>query len=166
MSEYDDLLEQCKTHSLKLKEMVPKMYDALIKENIEPKEAKDRIKKDLIGLGWNNNYILSLLPEEAKEQTKPKKIQKNESSEQEVEIINEDGTVSVKKGGEPDSSQPSAPALTKKDMKSLSDAIREAITNSLRDAGVQVVMLDTAQCPKCRDSLDVKYNNRGRFILS
>lgn len=67
MSEYDELLEQCKQHSMKLKEFVPKMYDALLKEGELPSEAAKKIKKDLIALGWSSSYIISLLPIEAKD---------------------------------------------------------------------------------------------------
>ncbi len=66
---YDDMLDECKQHHLKLKELVPRMYDKLTKEGVEPDQAKDRIIKDLLQFGWNKNYIRDLLPPESKDET-------------------------------------------------------------------------------------------------
>lgn len=70
--EYDRLLAEAvklgKQHETKAKYFVPKMYDALVKEEgLAPSDAADRIYKDLVGI-WQKDTIRRLLPLEAKNQ--------------------------------------------------------------------------------------------------
>jgi hypothetical protein len=71
ISEYDQLLEEAvkmhKEHEIKAKYFVPKMYDALRKEGLNPFDAADRIYKDVVVI-WQKDTIRRLLPVEAKDQ--------------------------------------------------------------------------------------------------
>lgn len=77
MGKYDDLLEEAKSKAAAYistaKLYIPKMYNALMKENqnISPKDARDRIEKDCIGI-WSKRTILDALPDEAKNREKQK----------------------------------------------------------------------------------------------
>lgn len=67
MSNYDRLLEEAKKQGANLaKNYVPELYKILVEEEkLEPKDAGDRIKKDLV-LIWSIQTINKNLPEEAK----------------------------------------------------------------------------------------------------
>ena len=70
--EYDRLLAEAvklgRQHEIKAKYFVPKMYDALVKEEgLVSSDAADRIYKDLVGI-WQKDTIRRLLPLEAKNQ--------------------------------------------------------------------------------------------------
>ena len=70
--EYDRLLAEAvklgKQHETKAKYFVPKMYDALVKEEgLVLSDAADRIYKDLVGI-WQKDTIRRLLPPDAKNQ--------------------------------------------------------------------------------------------------
>ena len=159
--------------------MVPKMYDALIKEGIEPKEAKDRIKKDLIGCGWSGNYILGLLPEESKDPKKVKagSVQKTEQKP----VILTDG--SVEKGGESNSDDISTPDVRPTphslpsininqtdnlaSPKQLAEAIKDAITEKMKQSHIQVLTLDEGcVCSKCRFHGTLRFNTNRRYVIS
>ena len=77
MDKYDDLLEEAKSKAAVFistaKRYIPKMYDALMKENqnISPEDARDRIEKDCVGI-WSKRTILDALPDEAKNREKQK----------------------------------------------------------------------------------------------
>jgi hypothetical protein len=79
LSEYDDLLRKAREEEerfrFRAKELIPAMYRALRKENsnISAADARDRIKRDRIEM-WNKEIISDSLPEEAKDQEKPKPI--------------------------------------------------------------------------------------------
>lgn len=66
---YDELLAEARKEAegfrKKASEYVPKMYEALRKEGVDPHDAKDRIEKDLVGT-WTKDTIRRLLPEEYK----------------------------------------------------------------------------------------------------
>jgi hypothetical protein len=71
ISEYDQLLAEAvkmhQEHEIKAKYFIPKMYDALRKEDLSPFDAADRIYKDVVGI-WQKDTIRRLLPVEAKDQ--------------------------------------------------------------------------------------------------
>ena len=77
MGEYDELLEQARQRADAFrsiaKEFIPKMYKALRDEdpNTSPRDARDRIEKDCIGI-WSKRTILDALPNEAKDPEKQK----------------------------------------------------------------------------------------------
>ncbi|MGB6673194.1 MAG: hypothetical protein WBE34_12230, partial [Candidatus Nitrosopolaris sp.] len=77
MSEYDDLVKEAKVKAAAFqstaREYIPKMYQALRKENheIPPTDARDRIEKDCVGI-WSKRTILDALPDEAKNPEKQK----------------------------------------------------------------------------------------------
>jgi hypothetical protein len=77
VSEYDDLLHEVRiraeTYRSTAKEYIPKMYEALRKEdvNISPEDARDRVEKDCFGI-WSKRTILDAVPEEAKNPEKQK----------------------------------------------------------------------------------------------
>jgi len=77
VDKYDDLLEEAKSKAAvyisTAKRYIPKMYDALMKENqnISPEDARDRIEKDCVGI-WSKRTILDALPDEAKNREKQK----------------------------------------------------------------------------------------------
>jgi hypothetical protein len=77
VGKYDDLLEEAKSKAAAYistaKLYIPKMYNALMKENqnISPEDARDRIEKDCIGI-WSKRTILDALPDEAKNREKQK----------------------------------------------------------------------------------------------
>jgi len=99
MTEYENILDYCKKHNFKLKELVPKMYEALTKKGSEAKDVGDKIKRDLLALGWSKEYITRLLPEETKIETEPKKIEICQSQSV-TELSNPDGTVLLNKKGD------------------------------------------------------------------
>lgn len=80
MSEFDgrtasEIYAAAKSHSLKIKDLVPAYYHALLREpefKGQPKEATLKVRKDFIALGWSKEYIIRLLPVEAKEEDKVK----------------------------------------------------------------------------------------------
>lgn len=75
MSVYNDLLQQAKLKVEGLRaelrstarELIPKMYQALIEENprITPEDARNRIERDCRCI-WSNRTILEALPEKQK----------------------------------------------------------------------------------------------------
>lgn len=67
MSNYDRLLEEAKKQGANLaKNYVPELYKILVEEEkLDPKDAGDRVKKDLV-LIWSIQTINKNLPEEAK----------------------------------------------------------------------------------------------------
>ena len=71
MSNYDRLLEEAKKQGANLaKNYVPELYKILVEEEkLDPKDAGDRIKKDL-ALIWSLQTINKNLPEEAKHMEK------------------------------------------------------------------------------------------------
>lgn len=72
MSEYDTLLEEARIGvSESAKQYVPRMYDALMKEdsNLSPLDARHRIEKDCINF-WSKRTILDALPAAAKNPVK------------------------------------------------------------------------------------------------
>jgi hypothetical protein len=77
LNNYDDLLEEARTKAEAFrstaKEYIPKMYDALRRENpnLSPEDARDRIEKDCVGI-WSKSTILHALPDEAKNKEKQK----------------------------------------------------------------------------------------------
>jgi hypothetical protein len=77
LSEYDDLLKEVKGKAAAFqstaREYIPKMYQALRKENheIPPTDARDRIEKDCAGI-WSKRTLLDALPDEAKNPEKQK----------------------------------------------------------------------------------------------
>jgi hypothetical protein len=77
LSNYDDLLEEARakgeTFRSSAKEYIPKMYEALRRENpnISPEDARDRIEKDCARI-WSRRTILDALPDEAKNKEKQK----------------------------------------------------------------------------------------------
>lgn len=77
MRKYDDLLEEAKSKAAAYistaKLYIPKMYNALMKENknISPEDARDRIEKDCVGM-WSKRTILDALPDETKNREKQK----------------------------------------------------------------------------------------------
>lgn len=77
MSNYDELLEEARAKAevfrSTAKEYIPKMYEALRRENpnISPEDARDRIEKDCVGI-WSKSTILHALPDEAKNKEKQK----------------------------------------------------------------------------------------------
>jgi hypothetical protein len=77
LSNYDELLEEARTKAeafrSSAKEYIPKMYEALRRENpnISPEDARDRIEKDCVGI-WSKSTILHALPDEAKNKEKQK----------------------------------------------------------------------------------------------
>jgi hypothetical protein len=77
MSEYDDILLEARTRAeafrLTAKEFIPKLYQALRKENenFSPADARDRIEKDCHYF-WSKRTILEALPDEAKNIEKQK----------------------------------------------------------------------------------------------
>jgi len=77
LSEYDELLKEVKgkysTFQSTAREYIPKMYQALRKENheIPPTDARERIEKDCVGI-WSKRTILDALPDEAKNPEKQK----------------------------------------------------------------------------------------------
>jgi hypothetical protein len=77
LSNYDDLLEEARTKAeafrSSAKEYIPKMYEALRRENpnISPEDARDRIEKDCVGI-YSKSTILHALPDEAKNKEKQK----------------------------------------------------------------------------------------------
>jgi hypothetical protein len=77
VGEYDDLLHEVRNRAeayrSTAKEYIPKMYEALRKEdvNISPEDARDRIEKDCFGI-WMKRTILDALPQEAKNPEKQK----------------------------------------------------------------------------------------------
>jgi hypothetical protein len=77
LTEYDDLLKEVKVKAdafqSTAREYIPKMYQALRKENhgITPTDARDRIEKDCVGI-WSKRTILDALPDEAKNPEKQK----------------------------------------------------------------------------------------------
>lgn len=94
MSEYDDLLRKARETEeqfrLIAKEIIPRMYVALRKENsnISASDARDRIIIDCIER-WSKSTILDSLPDEAnvKEKPKPIDISISEITEQFLKII-------------------------------------------------------------------------------
>lgn len=109
---YKELLEEARSHSFKVKYLVPAMYDALLREGELPCEVAMKIKKDLIALGWNIDYIRSLLPGEAKDETRvkvgqlggfaKKTRQKNATpASATTQIFEHSGHYSQKSGGAP-----------------------------------------------------------------
>lgn len=85
MTEYDRLLEEAKNAVLRLaKNYVPELYGALMKEpNMTPKDAGDRIKKDL-ALTWSPKTINKHLPDEAKHEEKDRS---NKDIEESAELV-------------------------------------------------------------------------------
>jgi hypothetical protein len=79
LSEYDNLLRKAREEEeqsrFRAKELIPMMYKALCKENsnISAANAHDRIQIDCTGM-WSDSIILDSLPEEVKNQEKPKPI--------------------------------------------------------------------------------------------
>jgi hypothetical protein len=77
LSEYDDLLRKVREAEEQFrfttKELIPAMYTALRKENsnITAADARDRIQIDCSGM-CSKRTIIDSLPEEAKDQEKPK----------------------------------------------------------------------------------------------
>ncbi len=77
MSEYDNILEKARETAERFKstakEFIPKMYQALRRENpnISPEDARDRIEKDCVEI-WSRRTILDALHDEAKNQEKQK----------------------------------------------------------------------------------------------
>ena len=77
LSEYDDLVKEAKVKAAAFqstaREYIPKMYQALRKENheIPPTDARDRVEKDCVGI-WSKRTILDALPDEAKNPEKQK----------------------------------------------------------------------------------------------
>ena len=74
MSEYETILAEAKTKASGLaKEYIPRLYKELVEvEKLDPIDAGDRIKNDLIDT-WSRSTIYDNLPDEAKKETKPKK---------------------------------------------------------------------------------------------
>jgi hypothetical protein len=68
---YDLLFEQVKKEFIAYRErardFIPRMYDALKKEGLSSRDARDRIEKDCIQF-WGKRAILDALPSEAKNQ--------------------------------------------------------------------------------------------------
>ena len=68
MGKYDELLEEAKSKAAAYistaKFYIPKMYNALMKENqnVSPADARDRIEKDCVGI-WSKRTILDALPD-------------------------------------------------------------------------------------------------------
>ena len=95
MSEYDDLLRKAREAEEQFrfiaKEIIPRMYMALRKENsnISASDARDRILIDCIEMWWSKSTILDSLPDEAKDKEKPKPIDItiSEITEQFLKII-------------------------------------------------------------------------------
>jgi hypothetical protein len=75
MCKYDELLEEVRTKILPLKQIIrttardyiPKMYNALLQEeiNLTPQEARERIEKDCLEF-WSKRTIVDALPDEVK----------------------------------------------------------------------------------------------------
>jgi hypothetical protein len=94
LSEYDDLLRKAREAEEQFrfiaKEIIPRMYVALRKENsnISPGDARDRILIDCIEM-LSKSTILDSLPDEAKVKEKPKPIDISisEITEQFLKII-------------------------------------------------------------------------------
>jgi hypothetical protein len=94
LSEYDDLLRKAREAEEQFrfiaKEIIPRMYVALRKENsnISASDARDRIIIDCIER-WSKSTILDSLPDEAKDKEKPKPIDItiSEITEQFLKII-------------------------------------------------------------------------------
>lgn len=78
MTEYDDLLQEVKTREeaylATARVFIPKMYNALRDEdpNITSQDARDRIKKDCLGIIWEKRTILDALPDGAENPEKQK----------------------------------------------------------------------------------------------
>jgi hypothetical protein len=78
LSEYDDLLQKVREaeeqYRFRVKELIPAMYKALREENsnISAADARDRIQIDCTGMCIGKSTIIDSLPEEAKDQEKPK----------------------------------------------------------------------------------------------
>ena len=96
MSEYEDMLEEWECHSNKLVDLMPKMHEALLKEGGKSKEAGDKMKRDLLALGWSEHCLVRLLYDEAKHVTKPKKIDKSQSQNN-TKFSNPDSTILLNK---------------------------------------------------------------------
>jgi len=94
LSEYDDLLRKAREAEEQFrfiaKEIIPRMYMALRKENsnISASDARGRILIDCIER-WSKSTIFDSLPDEAKDKEKPKPIDItiSEITEQFLKII-------------------------------------------------------------------------------
>lgn len=98
MTEYDDLLAEAKEKvSILAKDYIPRLYDALMKEpNMTPKDAGERIKKDLADK-WSRDTIYENLPDEAKDDPRGRPKKKDlEESIKASEIISMEQTTSGK----------------------------------------------------------------------
>lgn len=70
-SQYDTLLAEAKSKGSNLaKDYIPRLYKELVEvEKLEPRDAGERIKKDLVDT-WARTTIYENLPEEAKQEAK------------------------------------------------------------------------------------------------
>jgi hypothetical protein len=134
MSDYDDILLEARTRAEAFrstaKEFIPKLYQALRKENenISPADARDRIEKDCHYF-WSRRTILEALPNEAKNLEKQKS-----------------GRLAQKKQ---DSAALSAAPLPQIRRKITVDVTGEQAEESLS-------LTDEPYCPTCNRSIDFK----------
>lgn len=108
MSNYDRLLEEAKKQGANLaKNYVPELYKILVEEEkLEPKDAGDRIKKDLV-LIWSIQTINKNLPEEAKHTEKDHSNNDIEESVKPVsQIVMEQSTSGSSSTSEPVTDKP------------------------------------------------------------
>lgn len=154
MSEYDELLDQCKQHALKLKDLVPRMYEVLKKDGHEPADAKDIVFKDLLKLGWTKDYIRSLLPSEAKDDEKAQaayrkhQISAESGAEKSMQIEQDDGT--VLQMGPDGTAEPDQPH---------SDTMRSNVHS------MQYGRVGISQCPNCKAVLHIMHEDSGEWKL-
>lgn len=139
MGNYDDLLEDAKSRATAYistaKLYIPKMYNALMDENknISPKDARDRIEKDCVGI-WSKRTILDGLPGEVKNQEKQKsgRLGQKKRNFAAVSAVPEHGTAAIiiDTNGRP---------------------INGAIDESPEDRSKRQVKANIKECPNCQE---------------
>lgn len=92
MSEYDIMIKEIRDmHQKTATILIPKAYDVLINEGLDPMSARDRIEKDLLDI-FSKRTIRRNMPEEAKHVEKTRKnliTITNEGRQQERDSIHQ-----------------------------------------------------------------------------
>ncbi|MFI5405692.1 MAG: hypothetical protein ACHQ1D_04180 [Nitrososphaerales archaeon] len=72
MTKYQDLLKKLEQVTVKAKKIIPEMCSCLGIEDptLSDEEIKDRVKKDVIALGFSAEYVSQCIPKELKDQNK------------------------------------------------------------------------------------------------
>jgi hypothetical protein len=72
MTKYQDLLKKLEQVTVKAKKIIPEMCSCLKIEDprLSDEEIKDRVKKDVIALGFSADYVSRCIPKEHKDQNK------------------------------------------------------------------------------------------------